>query len=290
MNGEQMAMLRVEGKGNVYYRSKKFNLDEVNERRAWMRRALLGTRFQNSSNDQLDSMRMWQEPVSGGLFVEDGNGYEFFVPESQVSKKIAAFRQERARIPKEYENKSGKDFKWDIYGDDVTEAKNTVGQYVVRYVEFQSKGMGLYIYSTERGSGKTMLSCCILNEISRRYIGSVKFVNVMDFLEMTKKGFNYDDPEIEALYICKTLVMDDIGTQLDKAWVNTVLYRLINDRYNNHRVTIYTSNIEVKDLKMDSRIIDRIDSMSFMVHLPEVPVRRMLSEERKEKMLKENAP
>jgi DNA replication protein DnaC len=157
---------------------------------------------------------------------------------------------------------------------DLSEDQGKVLQYITRYEEFREKGMGLYIHSGTKGSGKTMLACCVLNEISSRYYGSVKFVNALDFLEMTKKGFNYDNPEVEALYICKTLVIDDIGAQLDKDWINTVFYRLVNDRYNNHKPTIYTSNLSIDQLKMDDRIIDRIDSTSFEIHLPEKSIRR----------------
>ena len=145
--------------------------------------------------------------------------------------------------------------------------------------------MGLYIHSGTKGSGKTMLACCVLNEISSRYYGSVKFVNALDFLEMTKKGFNYDNPEVEALYICKTLVIDDIGAQLDKDWINTVFYRLVNDRYNNHKPTIYTSNLSIDQLKMDDRIIDRIDSTSFEIHLPEKSIRREKRQREKDEIM-----
>lgn len=290
LSAEQMAIYRVAGKSHITYRAMKFTSEQMNERRMWMRRTLQGTMFQNSSNERLDCMRVWRDTVYNALFVEDENGYELFIPNSQISASLASYRRQRARIPKEYDGKFGKDFDWNIYGIDITDQKDKVNRYVMHFTEFSEKGMGLYIHSKEKGSGKTMLACCILNELSKKYVGSVKFVNVVDFLEMTKKGFNYDDPEVEELYICKTLVLDDIGAQMDKKWVDSVLYRLINERYNNHKATIYTSNIDVDKLSMDSRIIDRIESRSFMVDLPEVPVRRMLSEERKEKMLKENAP
>ena len=175
-----------------------------------------------------------------------------------------------------------------MYEKDTTDIKNTVNTYISNFEEYSSKGMGLYIYSHERGSGKTRLACSVLNEISKRYAGSIKFVNAIDFLEMTKKGFNYDNPDVESLYVCKTLVIDDIGVQTDREWNNTVFYRLINNRYSDHKATIYTSNAECEKLKMDSRIVDRIESTSFMIHLPDVPIRKILSDKEKEKMLHKN--
>lgn len=152
-------------------------------------------------------------------------------------------------------------------------------------IKRRRRRMGMYIHSGTKGSGKTMLACCVLNEISSRYYGSVKFVNALDFLEMTKKRFNYDNPEVEALYICKTLVIDDIGAQLDKDWINTVFYRLVNDRYTNHKPTIYTSNLGIDQLKMDDRIIDRIDSASFEIHLPEKSIRREKRQREKDEIM-----
>lgn len=183
---------------------------------------------------------------------------------------------------------TGKDFMWDKYGEAIDQPRDTINNFILKYEDLQKRGMGLYIFSKTKGSGKTMLSCCILNELSKRYIGSVKFINALDLLEMTKKDFQ-EDTEIESLYSCRVLVIDDIGVQLDKSWVNTVFYRLINERYGSRKATIYTSNMAINDLKMDDRIIDRIESTSFEVHLPEVPLRSILRREEKNKLI-ENAP
>lgn len=273
-DAELLAAYRVAGKGNINYRTKEMSSEEQNIRRMFLRRALIGTPFSNRDNEYLDGMRVVLDYNIGGVWIEDIDGYLYHTEGKTAQKKEADFRKERSRIPPEYKNLMAKDFKWGIYGVNLNKEQGKVIQYITRYEEFREKGMGLYIHSGTKGSGKTMLACCVLNEISSRYYGSVKFVNALDFLEMTKKGFNYDNPEVEALYICKTLVIDDIGAQLDKDWINTVFYRLVNDRYNNHKPTIYTSNLSIDQLKMDDRIIDRIDSASFEIHLPEKSIRR----------------
>lgn len=284
---EEMAKFRVKGSGNINYLSMEFTPDDILHRRSYMRRILKDTQFANCTNEQLDGMRL--RPISDGYLVEDEDGYEFLLPHKGVSKEETEFRKARAMMPAEFMNLTGGDFMWERYGVDVRRPRSTVNNYIVKYETLQEKGMGLYIFSKTKGSGKTMLSCCILNELSKRYVGSVKFVNALDLLEMTKKGFNQDDQEIENLYICQVLVIDDIGVQLDREWVNTVFYRLINERYGSRKATIYTSNMAINDLKMDDRIVDRIESTSFEVHLPEVPLRSILRQEEKEKLMK-NAP
>ena len=284
-DAELLAAYRVAGKGNINYRTKEMSSEEQNIRRMFLRRALIGTPFSNRDNEYLDGMRVVLDYNIGGMWIEDIDGYLYHTEGKAAQRKEADFRQERSRIPPEYKDLMAKDFKWGIYGVNLNKEQGKILQYITRYEEFREKGMGLYIHSGTKGSGKTMLACCVLNEISSRYYGSVKFVNALDFLEMTKKGFNYDNPEVEALYICKTLVIDDIGAQLDKDWINTVFYRLVNDRYTNHKPTIYTSNLSIDQLKMDDRIIDRIDSTSFEIHLPEKSIRREKRQREKDEIM-----
>ncbi len=284
-DAELLAAYRVAGKGNINYRTKEMSSEEQNIRRMFLRRALVGTPFSNRDNEYLDGMRVVLDYNIGGMWIEDIDGYLYHTEGKAAQKKEADFRKERSRIPLEYKDLMAKDFKWGIYGVNLNKEQGKILQYITRYEEFREKGMGLYIHSGTKGSGKTMLACCVLNEISSRYYGSVKFVNALDFLEMTKKGFNYNNPEVEALYICKTLVIDDIGAQLDKDWINTVFYRLVNDRYSNHKPTIYTSNLSIDQLKMDDRIIDRIDNASFEIHLPEKSIRREQRKREKDKIM-----
>ena len=287
MEEKRLAACRVEGMGNIRYMEMSMDIEERNARRAYMRRILKNTVFSNASNDNLDGMRVLKAPSQGGCIVEDENGYEFYIPEAKVSAGEAKFRKARAMMPFEFMDLSGNDFDWSWYGKAGDNAKSKVNKYILNYETFKDKGVGLYIFSKAKGSGKTMLSCCILNELAKRYAGSVKFVNTLDFLEMTKKGFNYDNQDVESIYTCSALALDDIGVQLDKEWTNTVFYRLINDRYNNRKATIYTSNMAMADLKMDDRIIDRIEATSLEVHIPEIPVRSKVRSKEKDNLLKE---
>lgn len=132
-----------------------------------------------------------------------------------------------------------------------------------------------------------MLSCCLVNEIVKRYAGSVKFINILDFIELTRKEYKGEKEEINAIHNAALLVLDDIGVQLSKEWIDTVLYRLINERYVKRLPTIYTSNIPVDQLKMDSRIIDRIESTTYAVKLPEESIRKATRQQEKNKLLEE---
>lgn len=190
-------------------------------------------------------------------------------------------------MPFEFLNLMGKDFRWNVYRMNADKEKELVTNYITKYPRFKEMGMGLYIHSGTKGSGKTMLACCLLNEIAQRYTVSMKFVNILDFLEMTKKGFNGENEEVNAVRSAGLLVLDDIGVQMSREWIETVLYHLINERYINRRPTIYTSNIPLEHLQIDDRITDRIESLTFPVNLPEESIRRDMRQQEKKKLLDE---
>ena len=292
IKAKQLAAFRVRKEGSLSYRSMYMSDDEIAERRAYIRQALRNTPKNNLSNDILDKIRLTEMENKGYIF-EDPEGREFYIRSGTLTQEETEFRKVRSMMPFNFIGLKGKDFNWDIYGKDIKKAKNYVNNFILKFEQFRERGIGLYIYSSTKGSGKTMLSCCILNEISDRYPISVKFINALDLLEMTKQGYKGDEPEeLRPLYTSSVLVIDDIGVQMAKDWINTIFYRLINVRYTERLVTIYTSNIATDALKMDERIIDRIESTTYLVELPEVPVRHMKQEKEKERIFNEieNAP
>ncbi len=104
---------------------------------------------------------------------------------------------------------------------------------------------------------------------------------------MTKKGFDGSSEEVKPIYESGLLVLDDIGVQMSREWIETVLYRLINERYIKRLPTIYTSNAAIENLKMDDRITDRIDSTTLPVKLPEESIRKTVRQQEKNKLLAE---
>lgn len=284
---EQMIKFRVVDTGPMQHFSKSMTEEEIVERRAEIRQILKETCWNDLSDDALDNIRLLQEEKY--YLLEDTDGCWFYIPGKGVSQEEMEFRKVRAMEPFEFINLTGKDFDWTIYGnEDVDHAKQCVSDFIVKFPAFRDKGMGLYIYSSVKGSGKTMLSCCVLNELAKRYSVSIKFINALDLIELTKKSYKGIEPEeLEGLYHASVLVIDDLGVQMSKEWVDTVFYRLINTRYANKLVTIYTSNISAKFLKLDDRIIDRIESTTYPIPIPEIPIRSRIRKEERDKLLEE---
>lgn len=228
-------------------------------------------------------------------YLIDGQGEREFLRLADI--KGGDFQKSHSMIPFEYMDKTGRDFNWSVYeGTDIREQKKLVNMFVTQYQNFRDEGRGLYIYSQTKGSGKTLLACCLANEIIRKYASVVKFISVLDLLDLTKKGYNSqeDNEAVENLKRAGILILDDLGIELSREWVNTVLYQLINYRYTERLVTIVTSNLEIDSLKADERIKDRIDAMCIGLHLPEVAVRSNINRQHKRNFLssleKKSAP
>lgn len=286
IDAEYLARHRLKASGCLDFLAIPMTIDQIRERRMFLRRILaVFPRWEGLRNEQLDNIRIYR--VENGYIGEDEKGYQYYLKDGGVSATEAEFRRTRAMIPFEFLDTKAKDFEWTRYREDISEAKRMVNDYILNYSKFSENGMGLYIFSGTKGSGKTMLSCCLINEISRRYKGSVKFANILDFLEMTQKGFNGTDEEVNAIYNAGCLILDDIGVQMSKEWIDTVLYRLVNSRYVNKLPTIYTSNIPLDKLKMDDRITSRIDEATYPVKLPEESIRREVRRQEKQKLLDE---
>lgn len=188
------------------------------------------------------------------------------------------FRSCRSMIPFEYLDKTAKDFDWNIYGSGSLEMERKLtNAFVLNFQKFRKEGKGIYIYSSTKGTGKTYLSYCLANEVMRRYDVNVKFTSILEYLDLTKKGYSSmaDKEEKDGIAKATVLILDDIGVEVSREWVNTTLYQLINYRYANKLITIITSNYPVEQLKFDDRIKDRINAMCLPLHIPEVSIRTM---------------
>lgn len=197
-------------------------------------------------------------------------------------------RRSRSGMPLEYVYCTGKSIDWGKYGsENITLQKNIVNAFVINFAMFQREGRGLYFYSDTKGSGKTMIACAVANEILKAHDISVKFISVTDYIELVKAKDDVSRGNVKAILEAGLLILDDVGAQVEnKDWITTALFRLVDRRYTNHYPTIFTSNVRMEDLKTDSRISDRIYSVSVPVIMPEVNVRRQIADKHTREFIK----
>ena len=121
------------------------------------------------------------------------------------------------------------------------------------------------------GSGKTLLSCLILNECILRYQLNARYVKIArDFLNQIKASYNQEsgfygqgESIMKQFYQVDILVLDDFGIQQDTEWEKRMLYDLIDTRYEYAKTTIITSNLQPEELEplFGGRILSRIKEM-----------------------------
>lgn len=245
--------------------------EQILLRRKQLHEFLQDTEWRDILDTDLDKVRLTYE---GNGYVLDMDGTMYFLYGKRISEENFALRSDYAKMPLEFCHMTGKDFNWELYSQNISELKELVNLFIMKFELFREKGMGLYIESSTKGSGKTLLSCCILNELIKRYNINVRFINCLDLLELIQKTYRgMMLEELDDLYTASVLVIDDIGVQMSKEWIDTAVYRLVNTRYSNRLVTIYTSNLSVNSLNVDDRIIDRIDATTYRILLPNEAIR-----------------
>ena len=158
-------------------------------------------------------------------------------------------------------------------------AKNDAIRYITAFSEYEKLGMGLYIWSREKGSGKSRLASTISNELVELGVRN-KYASASSMLSEIQASWddkNVSEANIIRKYIePRLLIIDDVGAKSGQQWMNEKFFQIIDSRYQQNKPTIITSNFEAEKLPFDDRITDRIcDANRFhIIHMPEESVRR----------------
>ena len=179
------------------------------------------------------------------------------------------------------------DFDWSLYKVDLTREKKIVDQFVGRFPEFEREGLGLFITSKTRGSGKTYLASAVGGELIHKYEASIRFVSVSNLIEMSKQKRDDGGDPLDDLITCRVLILDDLGQQrTGRDWLTDILFRIIDKRYQANKAVIVTSNVALAELDFDDRVVDRLNAMTVTVKIPEVCIRAREANTRKRAIMK----
>ena len=125
--------------------------------------------------------------------------------------------------------------------------------YAQNFGRYKEKGEGLFI-TGGYGVGKTHLAAAITNYLIQNKMATVVFGNVTTLLGRLRSAYS-DDSEYEETQILKELydvdllVIDDLGKEKPTEWVEEKLYTVINERYENYRPIVVTSNLELEEIE-----------------------------------------
>lgn len=181
-------------------------------------------------------------------------------------------------------------FKWDSYKSEKAAgaAKEVCDKYFYNFDTMTNLGMGLYIYSDKRGSGKTLLSCCIGQSLIAKYKMKVFFISSVEYLAKVKEGYNRQAGSLDMTqkyFDCDVLIMDDIGSERNTETAREELFRLFDYRTSHGKICILSSNVSIKDYKTDTRITERLYDKCFQIHMPEEEIRSDRASQKKMELL-----
>ncbi len=118
------------------------------------------------------------------------------------------------------------------------------------------------------GTGKTHLAVSIHRAVLAKGIASV-FVNMANLVNEMLQGFK--SGEVSATYQAalekRMVVIDDLGAERLRDWVQEAIYRLINERYEKKLPLIVTTNCGIEDLekRIGGPAVDRLAEMCEIV-------------------------
>lgn len=191
----------------------------------------------------------------------------------------------------EYRELDIEKFPWKTYERDITKLRRTIESFVYDYRKWKDEGVGLYIYSDAKGSGKTMAANAICGSICTKYNIPVRFVKVEDYFSDFRRARDNQNKDvlfgehIRKYFDTELLVIDDLGVSKIGDWDKDILHHLINERYKANKLCIITSNFIPEQLNIHAATIDRINDMCLILHFPEEPIRSRKALERKNRLM-----
>lgn len=204
-------------------------------------------------------------------------------------EKIYSNRLKFANIPEEFETLTVKSFDTNIYKNEdskilATAAKKMTANYIKNFVKFKDLGKGLYFYSNTKGSGKTRLAVSLGNVLLKNLKQQVKFITCSSLLTEIRNTYNsnsnYTESQLlESISSINILIIDDIGVEKPSDWVNEILFNIFDNRMKYKRITIFTSNCIIENLKHDDRLKSRLNKMCVPIKMPEEDIRKYLANE-----------
>lgn len=171
----------------------------------------------------------------------DENGIRRVVRCDCWRERVGRERLADANIPKRYQHCTLDNFL--AYNESLTRAVSQARRLVEA---FPAATTGLFLEG-QPGVGKTHLAVAVLKAIVERSGARGLFYDTRDLLRIIRSTY---DPairttELEVLRPVLTadlLVLDDLGAEKTSEWVDETMNLIVNTRYSERRMTLFTSN------------------------------------------------
>jgi DNA replication protein DnaC len=157
-------------------------------------------------------------------------------------ERIVHDRLNDANIPKRYQHCTLDSFT--VYNESLEQAVAKARQVAVSF----PVGRGL-LFEGQPGVGKTHLAVAVLKHVIETAGVRGLFYDTRDLLRVIRSTY---DPSIRTTELqilrpvmtADLLVLDDLGAEKTSEWVEETMNLIVNTRYNERRLTVFTSNYQ----------------------------------------------
>jgi len=137
---------------------------------------------------------------------------------------------------------------------------------------FTTKSRGIMIFG-DVGRGKTHLAAAITNELTNS-LHTVMFGNITNLLSVIKSTYNKDSDLsekdiLEIMARVDLLIIDDLGKENPTKNTVSLIYQIINRRYEENKTLIATTNYSMTNLKktIGEAAVSRLYEMCELIQL-----------------------
>ena len=114
------------------------------------------------------------------------------------------------------------------------------------YAETFGENAGNLLFTGNTGLGKTFLSACIANAVTDKGYSVAYESAPQMFTKLEKNKFNPNEEnqqQVDKIFQCDLLIVDDLGTEMPSAFVTAALYNLLNERLLAGKSMIISTNL-----------------------------------------------
>ena len=152
--------------------------------------------------------------------------------------------------------------------------------------EFRPGAQNLLLFGAP-GLGKTFLSACIARVVSEDgfsvvYDTAGHIFSQFEAAKFRREDVEQNDESVERCLNCDLLILDDLGTEMLTAFVQSTLYQLINDRLLLHKSTIISTNLDPEQLgrRYSPQILSRLTGEYELLPFIGEDIRRLKREQK----------
>jgi DNA replication protein DnaC len=194
----------------------------------------------------------------------DVNGIRRVVRCECWREQVGQTRLADSNIPKRYQHCTLANFR--AYNESLQRALDAAKLLTDRFPTASTReqlGRGLFLDGAP-GVGKTHLAVAVLKAIVEKSAARALFYDTRDLLRVIRSTYDASirTTELEILRPVMTvdlLVLDDLGAEKTSEWVEETMNLIVNTRYNERRVTIFTSNyLDIPDDTDSNSLLFRI--------------------------------